>query len=77
MVTEGDCSCTDTTEPSNITSLHSDDINSARNPGAHLCAKTNGNGNDAAEESKGTRSLSVLKLYRLSGNRPSHCKLGN
>jgi len=30
MVTEGECSCTDTTEPSNVTSLHSD-IASAEN----------------------------------------------
>ncbi|XP_032668473.1 uncharacterized protein LOC116842837 [Odontomachus brunneus] len=54
MVTEGDCSCTDTTEPSNITSLHTDDVNSTRNSGAHLYAKTSGNGNDAAEKSKET-----------------------
>jgi hypothetical protein len=29
MVTEGDCSCTDTTEPSNVTSLHSDAASAA------------------------------------------------
>ncbi|EFN89817.1 uncharacterized protein LOC105181454 [Harpegnathos saltator] len=52
MVTEGDCSCTDSTEPSNVTSLRSDDVTSARNPDANLCRKATDKGNDVVEESK-------------------------
>lgn len=62
MVTEGDCSCTDTTEPSNVTSLHSDDVNPVKKPDTNLYVKTNNKGNDAAEEAKGMHFLNISKL---------------
>lgn len=58
MVTGEDCSCTDTTEPSNLTSLHSDDVTSAVNSDVNaVCIKTIEKENDAVEESKGTHSF--------------------
>ncbi|CAL1677555.1 unnamed protein product [Lasius platythorax] len=55
MVTGEDCSCTDTTEPSNLTSLHSDDATSAVNSDVNaVCAKTIEKGNDAVEGPKDT-----------------------
>lgn len=56
MVTGRDCPCTDTTEPSNITSLQSDDVLSAVNTELNaisaeiICEKEN----NAVEEHKGT-----------------------
>lgn len=53
MVT-GEDSCTDTTEPSNLTSLHSD-VTSAVNSNVNVvCTKTIEKENDAVEGSKGT-----------------------
>lgn len=69
MVTEGDCSCTDTTEQSNVTSLRSDDVPSARNSDANLYAKTTNEGNDAAEGSKGTHWTHLQIITGLSNNR--------
>lgn len=54
MVTGEDCSCTDTTEPSNLTSLHSDDVTSAVNSDVNaVCTKTIEKENDAVEGPKG------------------------
>lgn len=69
MVTEGDCSCTDTTEPSNVTSMRSDDVTSARNSDANLYAETNDKAKGPDEGSKGTRFLNMLQLYRPFDNR--------
>ncbi|XP_011694786.1 PREDICTED: uncharacterized protein LOC105454113 [Wasmannia auropunctata] len=55
MVTGEDCSCADTTEPSNLTSLHSDDATSAVNSDVNVvCTKTVDKRNDAVEEAKET-----------------------
>ncbi|XP_072747427.1 uncharacterized protein [Anoplolepis gracilipes] len=55
MVTGEDCSCTDTTEPSNLTSLHSDDVTSAVNSDVNVaCTKTIEKENNPIEGSKGT-----------------------
>lgn len=58
MITGEDCSCADTTEPSNLTSLHSDDVTSAVNSDVvnEVCTKTIEKGNDAVEGSKGTKA---------------------
>ncbi|KAL6426115.1 hypothetical protein ACFW04_008998 [Cataglyphis niger] len=55
MATGEDCSCTDTTEPSNLTSLHSDDVTSAVNSDVNVvCTKTIEKENDAVEGPKDT-----------------------
>ncbi|KYM97943.1 hypothetical protein ALC62_11289 [Cyphomyrmex costatus] len=54
MVTGEDCSCADTTEPSNLTSLRSDDATSAINSDVNaVCTKTVDKRTDAVEEPKG------------------------
>lgn len=61
MVTGEDCSCTDTTEPSNLTSLHSDDVTSAVNSDVNVvCTKTIEEENDAVEGPKGMRIFHVV-----------------
>lgn len=57
MVTGEDCSCVDTTEPSNLTSLRSDDATSAINSDVNaVCTETVDERNDAIEKPKGTFS---------------------
>jgi len=53
MVTGGDCSCADTTEPSNLTSLRSDDATSVINSDVNAICTETIDRNDAVEEPKG------------------------
>lgn len=54
MVTGEDCSCADTTEPSNLTSLRSDDATSAINSDVNaVCTETVDKRTDTVEEPKG------------------------
>lgn len=54
MVTGEDCSCVDTTEPSNLTSLRSDDATSAINSDVNaVCTETVDKRNDVVEIPKG------------------------
>lgn len=59
MVTEEDCSCADTTEPSNLTSLHSDDatISAVNSDINAVCTETvapeRSHPNGAVEKPKG------------------------
>lgn len=54
MVTGEDCSCADTTEPSNLTSLRSDDATSAINSDVNaVYTKTADETNDVVEIPKG------------------------
>lgn len=67
MVTGEDCSCIDTTEPSNLTSLHSDDVTSAVNSDVNVaCTKTIEKENNPIEGSKGTRIFHVLRKLQLN-----------
>lgn len=53
MVTLEECSCTDTTEPSNLTSLRSDDV--TVNSDVNALFETVEKENDVVEGSKGMR----------------------
>ncbi|RLU18994.1 hypothetical protein DMN91_009352 [Ooceraea biroi] len=72
MVTEEDCSCTDTTEPSNVTSLRSDDVASAANLEANTVCVEQG---DDAEEAK-SKPQSGQFWSRFSRKRPRNGYFG-
>lgn len=68
MITRGDCSCTDT-EPSNLTSLCSDDVPSAVNSDVNtVCVETVDREKDAAEKSKGTSFFDKYYDGKLENN---------
>ncbi|EGI65738.1 hypothetical protein G5I_05839 [Acromyrmex echinatior] len=63
MVTGEDCSCADTTEPSNLTSLRSDDATSAINSDVNaFCTETVDKRTDTVKEPKGILSH-ILQTY--------------
>jgi len=77
MVTGGDCSCVDTTEPSNLTSLRSDDATSVINSDVNAICTETIDRNDAVEEPKGIfihffqtfyKSKLYIYIYKASQN---------
>ena len=80
MVTEEDCSCADTTEPSNLTSLRSDDATSAINSDINVvCTEMIDERIDTVEKPKGIlpyilqtfHESKLYVLYKVFQNQPN------